>query len=54
MSRPTRMAKPKLSRYGLLLEQILEIFEFPGTPPDLKLLVLNNRDPRRIIAAVLE
>ena len=35
-------------------EQILEIFEFPGTPPELKLLVLNNRDPRRIIAAVLE
>src|SRR5438105_14980915 len=54
MSSPTRMAKTELSRYRLLLKQILQIFEFAGTPPDLKLLVFNNRDSGRIVAAILE
>src|SRR2546427_11226897 len=31
VGRPTRMSEPELPRHGLLLEQLLEIFEFAGT-----------------------
>jgi len=44
MSSPARMAETELPGNRLILKQILEIFEFAGTPPDLKLLVFNNRD----------
>ena len=54
VGRPTRMPEPELPRHGLLLEQLLEIFEFAGTPPDPELLAFDDCDSRGVVPAVLQ
>src|ERR1700757_221614 len=54
MSRPTGVTQTKLSGNGLLEKEFFEIPQFTRRAPDLKILILNDRNAGRIITTIFE